>query len=112
MSDLASLADHLRALPGVLAKADIGLVADVFGGGEQAQGIKDYLASQIPVGRVGRPEEIAKATLFLASADASFVNGADLVIDGGLLTGNRFSSGAAARQQMYDLLTQDAEVRG
>jgi NAD(P)-dependent dehydrogenase (short-subunit alcohol dehydrogenase family) len=57
---------------------------EVFGGGDQAQGIKDYLATQIPAGRVGQPEEIAKAVLFLASDDASFVNGAELFVDGGL----------------------------
>lgn len=59
-------------------------LTEVFGGGEQAQGIKDYLATQIPVGRVGRPEEIAKAALFLASEEASFINGAELFVDGGL----------------------------
>lgn len=59
-------------------------LSDVFGGGEQAQGIKDYLATQIPVGRVGRPDEIAKAVLFLASDDASFINGAELFVDGGI----------------------------
>ena len=49
------------------------------------------------------------ATIGTLASDASgFVNGVDLVIDGGLLTGNRFSSGAAARQGMYDLLTRDA----
>jgi NAD(P)-dependent dehydrogenase (short-subunit alcohol dehydrogenase family) len=48
------------------------------------QGMLDYLASQIPLGRVGEPEEIAKAVLFLASDDASFVNGAELFVDGGL----------------------------
>jgi NAD(P)-dependent dehydrogenase (short-subunit alcohol dehydrogenase family) len=57
---------------------------DVFGGGDQAQGVKDFLATQIPAGRVGRPEEIARAALFLASEDASFINGAELFIDGGL----------------------------
>jgi NAD(P)-dependent dehydrogenase (short-subunit alcohol dehydrogenase family) len=56
---------------------------EVFGGGEQAQGIKDFLAGQIPAGRVGQPEEIAKAVLFLASEDASFVNGVELFVDGG-----------------------------
>lgn len=50
---------------------------------EQQQGLLDYLASQIPLGRVGEPEEIAKAALFLASSDASFVNGAELFVDGG-----------------------------
>lgn len=57
---------------------------DVFGGGEQAQGIKNFLATQIPAGRVGQPEEIAKAALFLASNDASFINGAELFVDGGI----------------------------
>ena len=38
----------------------------------------------IPVGRFGRPEEIARAALFLASDDASFVTGSALVVDGGI----------------------------
>ena len=49
----------------------------------QQQGLLDYLASQIPMGRVGEPEEIANAALFLASSDASFVNGIELFVDGG-----------------------------
>jgi NAD(P)-dependent dehydrogenase (short-subunit alcohol dehydrogenase family) len=46
-------------------------------------GLLDYLASQVPMGRVGEPEEIAAAALFLASDDASFVNGVELFADGG-----------------------------
>lgn len=57
---------------------------EVFGGGDQAQGIKDFLAGQIPAGRVGRAEEVASAVLFLASEDASFINGIELFVDGGL----------------------------
>ena len=55
----------------------------LFGGGDQAQGTKDYLSSLIPLGRIGQAEEIAKAVLFLASDEASFVNGVELFIDGG-----------------------------
>jgi len=47
------------------------------------QGLLDYLASQIPMGRVGEPDEVAKAAVFLASDDASFINGIELFVDGG-----------------------------
>ena len=40
-----------------------------------------------PVGRVGRPEDIAAAVAFLAADEAGFVNGANLVVDGGLTAG-------------------------
>jgi len=56
---------------------------ELFGGGDQAEGTKSYLAGLIPAGRVGQPEEIARAVLFLASEDASFVNGVELFVDGG-----------------------------
>ncbi|HEY8498019.1 MAG TPA: 3-oxoacyl-[acyl-carrier-protein] reductase [Limnochordales bacterium] len=42
------------------------------------------LSAQIPMGRLGRPEEVASAVAFLASDDASYITGHVLVIDGGL----------------------------
>lgn len=74
---------HIRVnaiSPGVTETAGLD---ELFGGGAQAKGTKDYLASLIPAGRIGQPEEIAKAVLFLASDDASFVNGVELFVDGG-----------------------------
>lgn len=66
--------------PGVTDTAGLD---ELFGGGDQAEGTKDYLAGLIPAGRIGQPEEIARAVLFLASEEASFVNGIELFVDGG-----------------------------
>ena len=49
----------------------------------QQQRLLDHLASSVPLGRVGDPEEVATAALFLASADSSFIAGAELFVDGG-----------------------------
>jgi NAD(P)-dependent dehydrogenase (short-subunit alcohol dehydrogenase family) len=51
---------------------------------EHTEALMGQLASLVPMGRIGKPEEIAKAVLFLASSDSSFVNGAELFADGGL----------------------------
>ena len=51
---------------------------------EQAQQFKDAFVSQIPLGRIGQPEEVASAVSFLASSDSSFVNGSELFTDGGM----------------------------
>ncbi|MGB8450660.1 MAG: SDR family oxidoreductase, partial [Nitrososphaeraceae archaeon] len=47
------------------------------------QEMKDGLVSIIPMGRMGKPREIATAALFLASDDSSFVTGIELFVDGG-----------------------------
>lgn len=56
----------------------------LFGGGEQAAQIKDHLVGSIPAGRIGQPEDVANAVLFLASEDAGFINGVELFVDGGM----------------------------
>jgi NAD(P)-dependent dehydrogenase (short-subunit alcohol dehydrogenase family) len=52
--------------------------------GEQLQEFVTSQANTIPLGRVGTPDEIAKAVVFLASDDSSFVNGIELFVDGGM----------------------------
>lgn len=44
---------------------------------------RSYMASMHPIGRVGKPEEVAEAVLFLCSDAASFITGTDLLVDGG-----------------------------
>ena len=47
--------------------------------------LEKSILPQIPIGRLGEPEEIARCVVFLASDDAGFVTGASLLVDGGLL---------------------------
>ncbi len=51
---------------------------------EQAEQAAVQFSSEIPMGRRGRPEEIAAAVAFLASDESSFITGVDLAIDGGM----------------------------
>jgi acetoacetyl-CoA reductase len=48
------------------------------------QEVRDQIISTIPVGRLGKPEEIAKLVSYLASDDAAFITGSNIAINGGL----------------------------
>ncbi|HEY3559477.1 MAG TPA: SDR family oxidoreductase [Kribbella sp.] len=54
-----------------------------FGDEKTAQAIKENVAATVPVGRMGRPEEAAAVVAFLASEQSSYVDGANLYVDGG-----------------------------
>jgi NAD(P)-dependent dehydrogenase (short-subunit alcohol dehydrogenase family) len=58
-----------------------GLTHNMLGDPDQAQ----YFIEKIPQRRIGKPEEIAAAILFLCSEDASYINGATLHVDGGMM---------------------------
>lgn len=51
---------------------------------EQAEGMKSMIRDVVPMKRFGTSEEAARAVLFLASEDSSFITGIDLIVDGGL----------------------------
>jgi NAD(P)-dependent dehydrogenase (short-subunit alcohol dehydrogenase family) len=51
---------------------------------EKTREFKAGMAATVPLGRLGQPDEIAKAAVFLASDDASFVTGIELFVDGGM----------------------------
>ncbi len=53
--------------------------------GLTAQDIAELIDRTVPMGRQGLPEEMAAAVAFLASADASYITGQTLLVDGGLL---------------------------
>ena len=50
------------------------------------QEAKDFLADQVPIGRLAEPDEIARFALFLASDESSYITGQDHIIDGGRST--------------------------
>jgi NAD(P)-dependent dehydrogenase (short-subunit alcohol dehydrogenase family) len=63
---------------------DTPIIDGQFKSKQEADGARAFFAGFTPLGRIGRPEEMASAILFLASDDSSYSTGIDLVADGGL----------------------------
>jgi len=58
-------------------------LSELLASSETGEQRKKMISTTVPLGRLGRPEEIAKAVVFLASDDASYVTGIELFVDGG-----------------------------
>jgi NAD(P)-dependent dehydrogenase (short-subunit alcohol dehydrogenase family) len=58
---------------------------------EDSANLAKFVSSAVPLGRWGEPEDVAKAVLFLASEDSSYVNAIELMVDGGM-TGAPFGA--------------------
>jgi NAD(P)-dependent dehydrogenase (short-subunit alcohol dehydrogenase family) len=56
---------------------------ELFGSSEVGKTRLQNIASTVPLGRMGQPDEIAKAAVFLASDDSSYITGIELFVDGG-----------------------------
>ena len=61
---------------------------------EEAEKERQALSKMLPTGRIGDPDDIAGAALYLASDASNYTTGAEIIIDGGLLLGMHLSAGA------------------
>ncbi|HVS86861.1 MAG TPA: SDR family oxidoreductase [Candidatus Acidoferrum sp.] len=60
------------------------LIRDLFGSGSEGEAARRSRIAQIPLGRMGRPEDVADMAVFLASKESSWVTGVAIPLDGGL----------------------------
>lgn len=67
----------------------------MFGQGEQRQAMIDSISRQVPLGKMGSPDDVAHAAVYLASDESTYVTGIELHIDGGIMAGAAASPGDA-----------------
>ena len=80
-TDLKSRRIRVNAIsPGSIDTPGFG---ELIGSSETGKQRLKALTTVVPMGRLGKPEEIAKVVVFLASDDASFISGVELFVDGG-----------------------------
>jgi len=86
---------------GIFAKA-LGVAPDKADG--YAEAAKKMMTTLQPIPRAGLTDDIAKAAVFLASDDSTFINGHDLVVDGGVVGGRLWTphqEGVKAMRKAY-----------
>ena len=69
--------------PGAVDTPSLRRAFELAAGADQVDGLVDAIGERSPIGRIGQPNEIGKVAAFLASDDASYVNGVELFVDGG-----------------------------
>lgn len=82
-SDPALIGRKIRANAVSPGPVDTPIIDMQFGTGETGEAMRKLLISMVPMGRMGQPEEVASAILFLAADDSSFITGIDIPVDGG-----------------------------
>jgi NAD(P)-dependent dehydrogenase (short-subunit alcohol dehydrogenase family) len=90
-------AENIRVVaicPGTIDSQMVGIAARAEGGDEEGN-VRRY-GSFHPLGRIGQPEDIAQAVLFLASDRASFITGEYLTVDGGFMAQGAWASSAGS----------------
>lgn len=105
--DLGEYAVRANSIsPGPVATGMFGRLAEIEGDAAEqaADRVKEVLASATPIPRACLPEDVARVALFLASDDSSYVNGEDILVDGGLIQGRRQSDAMASAEEMVRMI--------
>src|SRR2546427_295229 len=89
-------------------------LSDLLASSDTGQQRRAMISNTVPLGRFGTPDEIAKAVVFLASDDSSYITGTELFVDGGFaqVLHSRHASSACPRQKRMQDFLAPGRVRG